>query len=60
MYVHGFGTHNDHYAEPSPVDYAPAPPHHLAPKPAPPPPPVYKKPKKPLYVPTPAPPPPPG
>ena len=32
MYVHGFGTHNDNYAEP-PVDYAPAP--YVAPKPAP-------------------------
>ena len=58
MYVHGFGTHNDHYVEPA-IDYtAPQPPHHLAPKPAPAPPPVYQRP---LYkVPTPAPAPPPG
>ena len=39
MYVHGFGTHNDHYVEPAEVDYAPVPP----PKPHIPPPPVYKK-----------------
>ena len=60
MYVHGFGTHNDNYAEPAPIDYAPAPAPYVAPKLAPAPPPVYKKHKKPLYVPPPAPAPPPG
>ena len=51
MYVHGFGTHNDNYAEPAPVDYAPEPSPYKK---------YLKKHNKPLYVPPPAPAPPPG